>query len=377
MKSLPSAVVLSANRSRRTLAAFFFLSFACAFAAQDKLLISEIMYHPVERPAFDTNGVPLLDISDDVHEFVELHNAGTSAVNLDGWQLSGGITFNFPPLLNVPPGGFVLIAKNPARLALIPQYGLTTNQILGPYSGQLRNSSDTIRLQNATDDVVDSISYSSSSPWAISANALGAEDEWTGLNSYTYQYRGRSLERLSFNHPANDPANWLASPLATGPTPRRTNSIRLEVPKPIVIHFTLTQASDGATLIRANQPARLDVTFSATNSLANVSVEYFLDDINATNEARSTLTLTPLTNPSDGRYTGTLPGRPDRTIIRYRIRAERGTGLETVSPRADDPFAWHACFVTPVRAGTNRMETVFDPNYTQKRFYRLVTPQHP
>src|SRR6185503_3817196 len=92
------------------------------------VVINEIMYQPVERPAFDTNGIPLLDISSDVHEFVELHNAGTSPVSLDGWQLSGGISFDFPPGVNVPAGGFVVVAKDPARLAAITQYGLTTNQ---------------------------------------------------------------------------------------------------------------------------------------------------------------------------------------------------------------------------------------------------------
>ena len=321
--------------------------------AQNKLLFSEIMYHPVEKEAFDANGAPLLDLSQDIHEFIELHNAGTNLVSLDGWRVRGGIAFDFPAGISVAPGGFLVIAKDPVRLAAIAQYSLTTNQLLGPWSGQLGNGGDTVRLRDAADAVVDAVSYSASFPWAIGADALGSGDEWTGLNSYNFQFRGRSLERVSFVTSANDPANWLASPLVTGPTPRRTNSVQLPKPRPVVTAFSAVQAIDGAALIGPSQAVRVDVLFSATNQLSAVAVEYFVDDINATNEPHFTIALAALTSPGDGRYFGTLPGQASRSIVRYRIRADRGTGSEAVSPRADDPFGWHAYFVTPVRAAGN------------------------
>ena len=253
-------------------------------AASAEVLLSEIMYHPVERPAFDSNGVPVLDLSEDVHEFVELYNAGTSTVNLLGWHLAGGIGYDFPAGATLAPGGFLVVAKDPARLAAVAQYGLTTTDLFGPYSGRLGNSGDTLRLQNNLGQVVDAVSYSSSFPWAIGADALGASDDWTGLNSDDYQYRGRSLERVSYAWPANDPANWLASPLATGPTPGRANSVQLIRPEPVVIALSVAQAADGARLLRSNQPIRLEVTFSDTNQLSNVAVEYFVDDIQVTGE---------------------------------------------------------------------------------------------
>ncbi|HXJ72668.1 MAG TPA: hypothetical protein VNM37_07435, partial [Candidatus Dormibacteraeota bacterium] len=46
------------------------------------VVINEIHYHPVERPAFDAEGVPLLDLSSDLHEFVELSNTGPTPVAL-------------------------------------------------------------------------------------------------------------------------------------------------------------------------------------------------------------------------------------------------------------------------------------------------------
>jgi len=77
------------------------LSFALTFAAlalaaplPADVVISEIMYHPVERPAFTPAGDPVLDLSDDVHEFIELHNSGPTPVSLAGWKLRGGIRFD-------------------------------------------------------------------------------------------------------------------------------------------------------------------------------------------------------------------------------------------------------------------------------------------
>ena len=67
-----------------------------AAQAQPRVVISEIMYHPVELPAFNPDGSPVLDLSDDVHEYVEFHNSGTATANLSGWRLAGGISFTFP-----------------------------------------------------------------------------------------------------------------------------------------------------------------------------------------------------------------------------------------------------------------------------------------
>ena len=37
------------------------------------------MYHPVEEPAFNADGTPVLDLYEDVHEFVEIYNPGQPA----------------------------------------------------------------------------------------------------------------------------------------------------------------------------------------------------------------------------------------------------------------------------------------------------------
>ncbi len=325
-------------------------------AAAPAVVINEIHYHPVEEAAFDANGLPLLDLSEDVHEFIELFNPTATNVPLAGWKLSGAVSFEFAAGTMLPARGFAVVAKDPARLAAIGTYGLTNGQVLGPWEGKLGNSGDTVRLKNDAGDVMDTVSYSAASPWAIGANALGADDEWTGLNSSNYQYRGRSLERVSASWTGNDPANWLASPVAGNPSPGRSNAVSLVTPRPVILSFSVSQASDGESIINASQAVRVDCAFSGTNSLSNVAVEYFVDDVNVTGEITTT---TAMTSAGPAAFTVTLPGQAARSVVRFRFRADRGVGAETVSPRADDPFGWHAWFVTPARSSTNRIYDCF------------------
>src|SRR5262249_10221037 len=159
-----------------------------------------------------------------------------------------------------------------------------------------------------------------------------ADDEWTGLHSADYQYRGRSLERVSATASGNDPANWLASPLPGNPSPGHANAVTRPIPRPVVVELQAGQNSDGSPVVRSNQTERIDCTFSATNNLSNVSVEYFIDDIEVTNEIRTTVAMTATGSPAEGRYTALLPAQSDRRVVRYRIRADRGAGVEAVSP---------------------------------------------
>ena len=330
-----------------------------AFPLHAGVLINEIMYHPVERPAFDAAGDPVLDLTEDVHEFIELKNTGSTAVSLAGWRLRGAADYVFPAGASIPAQGFAVVAKFPARLESIAAYALPAGSVFGPWSGGLKNSGDTIRLETVSGAVADAVSYSSSMPWAIGANAFGAEDDWTSINETLHQYRGRSLERVSMSWPANDPANWLASPLVAGPSPGRANAVALAVPLPVVTAVRAVQDSTGSIMIRATQPVRVEAQFSSAGAgVSNVQVEYFRDDINSSSEAKTTLSMTAVAG-QPGLWRATVPGQTDRSIVRYRILTDRGAGVQTVSPRADDPQAWHAWFVSPVRSSTRPSYEIF------------------
>lgn len=325
-------------------------------AASAQVVLTEIHYHPVEEPTFNTDGTPIFDLAEDIHEFVEIQNIGVGAVDLSGWALAGGIGYSFPAGTTIAPGAFRVIAKNPARLATV--YGLDVATVLGGFTGQLGNNSDSVQLRDASGTARDAVTYDSKFPWAGGADALGAQDRFTGLSSANYQFKGRSLQRVSVTAPANDPANWLASPLS-GPTPGGPQAVTRAVPKPVVIAQSAAQTSDGAVVIRANQTVTVNCTWSSTVSLSGVEVQYFLDDINSTSETRTSLAMTE-SPAGSGKFTATLPGQVDRSVVRYRFRANRGDGIEVVSPRADDPQiapigpggaleSWHGYFVTPNR----------------------------
>ena len=314
--------------SRKYLLAVF-AAFAVG-AASAQVVINEIHYHPVENPRFDAGGNPVYsdntpaDLSSDVHEFVEIYNAGARAIDLGGWKLASGIDFVFPAGTLIPVGGFKVVAKNPARLQTV--YGIAG--VLGPYLGVLGNKGNTLRLLNASGTSVDAVSYSPAFPWAISANALGASDDFTGLDSATYQYKGRSLQRVSAGAPSNNPANWVAVRPANGtvtfadlPTPGAANIVSRIVPKPVVTQYLATQASDGAEIIRATQPVNITCSFSSAESLTDVQVEFFIENMNAFNEAKSTVAMTAGAN---GQFIATLPGQANRAILRYRrVRSPR------------------------------------------------------
>ncbi len=331
--------------------------FAAATTAHAQIAVSEIHYHPVEEPAFNADGTPFLNLADDIHEFVEIQNAGAATVDISGWTLAGGIGYTFPANTSVAAGGFKVIAKTPARIESV--YGLTSGTVLGPYSGYLGNTSDTVRVKDTAGNVIDAVTYDSRFPWTSAPDSMGVQDQFSGVADTTYQYKGRSLQRVSAAWSSSDPANWLASPLS-GPTPGGAQAVTRTVPKPIVIAQNFAQTTDGAVIVRASNAVTINCTFSATAATAGVTLdtvtlEYFVDDVNSTTETKTSVVMTSLGN---GRYTASIPGQVDRAPVRYRIKANRGDGLETVSPRADDPQVapigtggaketWWGYFVTP------------------------------
>jgi hypothetical protein len=129
----------------------------------------------------------------------------------------------------------------------------------------------------------------------------------------------------------------------------------------VIIAQSYAQTTNGATIVRSNATVTVMCTYSATNGLSAPTLEYFVDNIQATNETRYTL---PMTNVSGLTWTVNIPGQTNRAIVRYRFKANRGDGQEVVSPRADDPQitalgtnglheAWYGYFVTPVRTTSN------------------------
>ncbi len=110
------------------------------------VVINEIMYHPITE--------------DDGDEFIELFNRGTNVVNLSGWRIRGGISFNIPAGIMLPPGGYLVVAADAARWRARCSWLNATNCV-GNFAGRLSDRSDVIRLQMPED----LISTNSSGQW--------------------------------------------------------------------------------------------------------------------------------------------------------------------------------------------------------------------
>ncbi|MBN2507855.1 MAG: lamin tail domain-containing protein [Verrucomicrobia bacterium] len=123
------------------------------------LVISEIMYNPLDRP----DGRNL--------EFVELFNALSSDEDISGWRLDGDADFPFPAGTVVPAGGFVVVAQCPSDVEAA--YGITG--VLGPFSNtnSLPNTRGAIRLRHRTGAVFLDARYDTVPPWPVAADGAG------------------------------------------------------------------------------------------------------------------------------------------------------------------------------------------------------------
>ena len=132
------------------------LVFATA-VARAQVVINEIHYDPADVTKQE--------------EFIELHNAGASAVDISGWRIEDGVDFTFPVGTTIPAGGFRVVAQNLVHFQA--KYGF---QPLGPWVGELANRGERIQLRNAA-GLVDEVNYGSGFPWPTGARGAGQSME--------------------------------------------------------------------------------------------------------------------------------------------------------------------------------------------------------
>jgi hypothetical protein len=183
------------------------------------IVLSEINYRPPDIGGLDNT----------VEEFVELHNITTNNVPLydplfptNRWRLQDGIEFSFSTNDTIPANGFLVVVSfpltNATQLANFRiKYGVPTNvAVVGPYSGKLDNSGETVELYRPDTPnsngvpfiLVERLRYADLPPWDVGADGFGP-----------------SLQRRVLSDYANDPTNWFAAlpnagrPASTGEAP--------------------------------------------------------------------------------------------------------------------------------------------------------------
>ena len=121
------------------------------------LIISEFMYHPLDRP--DSNNL----------EFVELFNSQPFDHDISGFHLQGDISYTFPAGTVISQRSFLVVAKNPA--AMENTYGLS--DCYGPFDDTLGNRDGELRLVNNLGAVLIDISYEDRYPWPVQPDGAG------------------------------------------------------------------------------------------------------------------------------------------------------------------------------------------------------------
>ncbi len=113
------------------------------------------------------------DPTESPEAWVELHNRGTSTVDLSGWRMTRGIRYEFEDGQTIPAGGYLVVAGDRVFLeGLHPDI-----PIVGDFEGNLSGRSDRLVLEDRNGNVADVVRYHDRQPWPGAADGGGASIE--------------------------------------------------------------------------------------------------------------------------------------------------------------------------------------------------------
>lgn len=306
-----------------------------ATAAINSVVINEIHYDPSPATSW--------------FEFVELHNLDATTLDLSGWALAGGIEYEFPAGTLLAPGGFLVIAADPALIERT--YNL---RALGPLRGRLSNEGDNLILRDNNSEEIDSVDYGIHFPWPV----VGHEAEWS----------------INLIHPRAD--NTLGATWRAGaPTPGRPNTGVVANLPPLIQSVEHTPQ---APTVRNTVSIRAHVTDddgvnSVTLWVQVVTPGHYIRITDP--EYSSQWTGYTMQPAGDNLYTVNLPADivRHRYLIRYRVEATDQGGRRVVAPLPEDPQPNFALFVNdgPImwRSAINPREPA--PVYSIYRFNEM------
>ena len=136
-------------------------------ASPENLIVSEIHYHPANPSStleFEASSNP------DDFEFIELLNLTNQALDLSGVRFIDGIDYFFEPDFILAPSSRLILVSDLA--AFQARYGDQIS-VAGQYSGQLRNSGESLALEFGPLGSLLTFTYGDTAPWPTAADGLG------------------------------------------------------------------------------------------------------------------------------------------------------------------------------------------------------------
>lgn len=306
------------------------------------IVINEIMFQPASV--------------NDLEEFIELTNIGTTPVSVENWQFTSGVNFTFPAV-TIQPGGFLVIAAD--TTAFEATYGALPN-VIGNWIGKLSNSGERIRLVDQTGTEIDEVSYYDQGDWAIRQRVtVGGQQGWAWGSQA--DAGGSSLELVNPALSNKHGQNWAAS-LNNSPTPSAQNSTALDDTAPLILNVehvpAIPNSSEPIGIVAELRDesgesigGTLHYRVSGQNPGPFITATMLDDGYNCDSEA------------GDGIYGFMIPPQPNGTVIEFYVAATDGTNDRT----------WPA----PANVGqsANALLQVDDEvNTFDHGFYRVIMP---
>ena len=117
--------------------------------------------------------VPETPLRESPESWIELYNRGSNTVDLTGWRLDEGIDYRFAAGKTIPPGGYLVVAKDVDYLrSLYPQI-----DVVGPFTNKLSKTTDLIALKDANNNPANEVRFFDGGYWPEAADGAGASLE--------------------------------------------------------------------------------------------------------------------------------------------------------------------------------------------------------
>ena len=315
------------------------ISFESALLADDidetipSVVINEIHYDP--------------DIATELVEFVELHNFGSTEVDLSSWYFSDGISYRFPAGTILQAGGYIIVAQNPARINTKWNDGrsfISQALIFGPFelSSKLDSSGEKLELSDADGRVIDQVDYQLGFPWPTVGDAVPEDQPGTGSSI--------QLVNPLFDNDLG--GSWRSA----YPTPAGQNAVVYaeNIPPHIrqVKHVPIQPKSDEVVTITAKVTdsdgvAEVSLVYQIVEPGSYINIINWQYQSNWTSIAMNDNGLDGDEAAGDYIYTVQMPAslQIHRRLIRYRIIVIDNSGQGLRVPYPDDPQPNFAYFV--------------------------------
>ena len=164
-------------------------------------------------------------------DWIELHNYGTTNIDISGWRLSDGSdnhNFVIPTGTEIPVNGYLVLVEDSIKFK--SQFP-TVNNWLGLIGFNFSNKGDQVRLINNLDIAYISFFYQDITPWPDKSNGLG----------YTCELSSNIAN-------PNNGSSWFAG--CIGGSPGKAYGTSLTIP--VAVSGSTTICSGGSTILSAS-----------------------------------------------------------------------------------------------------------------------------